>query len=90
MPRRRDVMVLRYERASLARSAVCNIAANDPVEAEVSADCRSERTGELVQGVGELLLVTIAEVTPDNPALRRRHGPNVCNRYTPMAPETRG
>ena len=38
VPRRANEMAVRHERGSLAGGVVCKVAANDPVEAEVSAD----------------------------------------------------
>ena len=48
------------------------------------------RAGELRPGTGELLLVTFAEVRPDETALRQHRPPDVCNPYTTMAPERAG
>jgi hypothetical protein len=51
---------------------------------------RCGRAGELSEVSGELLLVTFAEVAPDNAALRRHHRLGVCNLNIRLAPETRG
>jgi hypothetical protein len=58
--------------------------------AEPISDLWNRRSGELHQGVGELLLVTFAEVRLDHPALRHIDLPDVCDLYMRMAPETTG
>ena len=49
--------------------------------------CWMGRAGGTIRGVGRTLLVTFAEVAPDNAALRQHHRPAVCNPYIRWRPK---
>jgi hypothetical protein len=49
-----------------------------------------DELGNYPEVSGELLLITFAEVAPDDAALRRHHRPGVRSPYLRLPPETRG
>jgi hypothetical protein len=80
-----------FERQSGSRPSPTTLLARRVFAASLQTNgrFRSGRAGGLSEVPAELLLVTFAEVAPDDAAVRRHHRRDVCSPYIRLAPEMR-